>query len=799
MSWEISEEVLRAYCAGLFHDLGKVWAQVQGRGTGPSRFDCETPDRHQVRFDDCGSCKRRYRYAHAAMSGTLARETLPEFRGLAEAAALHHAPDAEELGDLVRWVVLGDHLSAGERDDRYDRVEREAGTPAPALLNPLASLDAEVYVLPRLLDSELLFGQLMGSEADRAKAAFGGVFDGLRSGLEAAAALSGGDWLALSEHLTGAVYRGAMGVPSAFMNTVADIPLATHLHLAGVFAAALAADGSPARTAEETKVGIVAGDVSGIQEFIHDTGSRRAARALRARSFYIQLLSLVAARWVAIRCGVPPWCAFSVVGGQFQVAVPASRVGLVEQLQEELDRVLFRAHGPVLSLNLAAMVFSGKEIQEFRDVHRRLREELSARKSRKFAALARSGALFAPQAVASMGRACRTCGREAIEGRTEDDDGVERRVCEMCASLEELGRELLDAQFLVLEPAAPGERATGWRRVMAALGHRVALTSDPPERVIRGAVIALDSDALRRLPCARLVATGRHAPRSEEGLLDFGEIAGRGEGRKLIATMKADVDDLGLFLQQYFERKRPSPSRFLAISTALSLFFEAYLPEFAARKYPNIYLIFSGGDDTALAGPLFDVLDFARELREEFRRWTAGNPALHFSAGVTVAHAQRPVQAGIEAAEGALGKAKGERPDRTRPKDAVVALDVWLTWAGFEDVLRHTQTLVSLVRGQNGRKQLARRALQHLQLLEHAAPGRYEPLVWRSYYQLNRVARDHPEAEQVLMALRKEAFETEIGGEPGGRRVALAARLAELRTASDGDTDQRRRAGGAQV
>ena len=87
MSWEISEEVLRTYCAGLFHDLGKVWAQVQGRGTEPSRFDCETPDQHQVRFYDCESCKRRYRYAHAAMSGTLARETLPGFRGLAEAAA----------------------------------------------------------------------------------------------------------------------------------------------------------------------------------------------------------------------------------------------------------------------------------------------------------------------------------------------------------------------------------------------------------------------------------------------------------------------------------------------------------------------------------------------------------------------------------------------------------------------------------------------------------------------------------------------------------------------------------------
>jgi CRISPR-associated protein Csm1 len=293
------------------------------------------------------------------------------------------------------------------------------------------------------------------------------------------------------------------------------------------------------------------------------------------------------------------------------------------------------------------------------------------------------------------------------------------------------------------------------------------------------------------------VATGRYAPRSEGGLLDFEEIAEQGEGRKLIATMKADVDDLGLFLQQYFTERPPSPSRFLAVSTALSLFFEAYLPELAAERFRNIYLVFSGGDDVALAGPLFDVLDFASELRKEFARWTAGNDDLHFSAGVVAAHAHRPVQAGIEAAEEALRVAKGQRPNGAEAKNALVALDVWLKWPGFETVRAYEQKLVELVRGQDGRKQLARRALQHLQLLEKAAPGRYEPLIWRSYYQLNRVARDHRDAEQVLMDLRKAAFEPAADGEPGGRRVALAARLAELRTASDGDTEQRRRTGGA--
>ena len=43
-------------------------------------------------------------------------------------------------------------------------------------------------------------------------------------------------------------------------------------------------------------VGVIIGDLSGMQDFLHGVTSRRAARALRARSFYLQTLSLVAAR-----------------------------------------------------------------------------------------------------------------------------------------------------------------------------------------------------------------------------------------------------------------------------------------------------------------------------------------------------------------------------------------------------------------------------------------------------------------------------------------------------------------------
>lgn len=775
----ISEEVFRAYCGGLVHDLGKVWAQVPGRGVEPSKYGCETPERHQVRFADCPSCRERYRYAHGPIGANLLQATIPGHSFLAELAAHHHSRDAAEISDLLRWVVLGDHLSAGERDEQYDAGNTP---PVPALLNPLAG--GEVYTRPAPLGAGLFFGQLSSPDpASEARAAFGAVVDELRQALAEAGSRAGGSLAALAEHLTGAVYRGGIGVPSAFAKAVADIPLATHLHLAGAFAAALAADRSDARDASSAAVGIVAGDVSGIQEFIHDTGSRRAARALRARSFYVQLLSLVAARWVALQCGVPAGCAFSVVGGRFLVAVPASSVGAVESLQAELDRILWKAHGPTLSIGLAAVTASGDALSNFRAVYEELQQRLGVRKGQRYRSLARSGDLFAPQAVVAAGRACRTCGREAGDGREEDDDGVARRVCAMCASLEELGRELLDSSYLVLREAGRPSGAAGWLGVMRALGHDVELVQALGAGPVEGAIVALDDVALGAVPCARYVPTARHAPRSSSGLLDFEAIARAGRGRPAIATLKADVDDLGRFLGDYFSVRPSSPSRFLAISTALSLFFEAYLPQLAAREFPNLYLVFSGGDDAAVAGPLTDVLPFIVRLRDDFRRWTAGNGRLHFSAGVSASHPHRPVQSGMEEAERFLALAKGHRRPGGETKNAVTLLSVTLGWDELKRVLSWADELASLAGAESdtqGGRRLARGALQHLQQLEGARPGQYGPLHWKSFYQFSRVAKDYPQAGQLLSDLRRQALEP---GGAGGRAVALAARLAELQTA----------------
>lgn len=704
---------------------------------------------------------------------------------------MHHT--AADLGPVARAVKLGDQLSAGERDERYDTPDIGALTPLPALQNPLAAPDTSVPVRPAPLSGWIALADLP-TDAATTRQAYAPLCDLLRTALAEAAAYAGDDYTALADHLLGAVYRTAIAVPSAFQRSVADISLASHLHLAAAFAAALAHDEIAELTADEPAAGLVMGDLSGIQEFLHTVPAKGAARSLRARSFYLQLLSLVAARFVALRCGMPAPAVVMHAGGNFLVVVPKSQLARVAEVRLSLERAIFRAHGPRLAVALATTEVSPTQLDDFLAVRRRLAEALSTQKGQRYAASAEALGLFKPRPIAPVGQACRACGRDAEEW---GDEG-EGRLCSFCASVQAIGQRLPTERFLTIEDHQPYATG-GWDQVFAALGVRVQLWGDRPPAPFAGAVFALDHSALQDMSCARYLPVGRAVPRylREEPdlvettrmhrageLLDFDAIAGRSPGRPTLAVAKVDVDDLGLVLQQQFVGpRRASPSRYAAFSTYLSLFFEGYVNERAAsRHFPSVYMVYAGGDDLLCAGPLDEVLRFLLEARTDFGRWAGHNPALHFSAGISVSDAHRPIVAGLEEAELLLVQSKAfARPGHR--KDAITVSDWTGTWHELRQCLELRDQLLTWLAGEeNGPDRAARSLLRRLQALGEIDPGdgaiRYGPTVWRTYYDLSRVAERHQALRPELERIYERALEP-----GGGRRIALAARLAEFATA----------------
>lgn len=771
------EKVLRATVGGLLHDIGKIWAQGSRGEPHRSHWNCTERGR-------C-SCRERYGHAHAAMGGHLVADIFGQDSPYAELVALHHSKEGDDL-PLERFVKQGDQLSAGERDEVWDADDGERDV-RPLLINPLSARGVKEQRLDvRSLEDGwppvYSVGQLDEVELRQRYDALAKKF------------IDGGQYLrnldgdALVDGVIGLLENVGSMVPSAFWKTTPDISLAMHLQVAGAFAGALAAvddaDADPCAT-------LIAGDLSGIQAFLHQAATAKAARQLRARSFYLSLLALVVARTIARELRVTPASVVLASGGNFLLIAPPGVEEKVSELAECVTKTLIEFHGPVLDVVVATGELRRADTKMFADAVARVRQRLQVEKLRKKVFW---DEVFWDEDVGKLRDACQSCGGDLAQPRNEEE-----RFCDFCWDLVELGRELPDVNFLTISEvirSEDGSVITGWRKAFAKLGWDVQLHRSPPETRTgqRRSLFVLDGERVKERPYARLLLAGRYAPRREEvdagALAEFDELARRGPGRHLLAAAKLDVDDLGQFFGKLGQGNSvASPSRYASASRFLTLFFEGHVDVRAGkRERQDIYLVYSGGDDAALVGHWWSVLEFVAELRDDFDSWTGGNPALHFSAGVAFGAGEQPLLLALSEAEEALHRAKD-----CEGKDRCTVFGYPFTWSDLKVVTEWARRLQSLVEeeqwsvAQTGR--LSRNVLQVLQAAEEAVNAvdplgkpLYGPVMWRIPHRVRRAFTGPEVAGNQLVA----DVERELTADGGAARLASAARLAEWLTRKEG-------------
>lgn len=268
---------------------------------------------------------------------------------------------------------------------------------------------------------------------------------------------------------------------------------------------------------------------------------------------------------------------------------------------------------------------------------------------------------------------------------------------------------------------------------------------------------------------AELPIMGRHvarwAPRGEhDEVVTFEDLASRSRGRRALAYLKADVDNLGFVFSRGLEREasdRRSISRLATLSRTLELFFAGYMQSLAAR-HECIYTVYSGGDDMLMVGPWDRVVEFAVALRRDFGRYTCSNPAWSLSAGITLVTYRTPVLLAAEEADRRLEAAKdtpgeGILPwppgadgvrDEVKRKDRLVAFGTSLPWSRAPEALEQAETLLqwlqdgALSAGQARRLLLYAAWYQHWQRTGDVMGFRYAPML---AYDIRRNWRSAPE------------------------------------------------------
>ena len=836
--------------AGLLHDIGKFALRA---GEGATRtWDAEG--------------KRDYRYKHALLTADFVERVVPapwktEVKLL---AGNHHRPQRED-----DWIVtLADHLSAGERADAIDDEESRTVHPQQ-LLSIFSSVSAEdqrakdAYLpLSELrLEEKALFPGNPLPTSDKVWQAYRGLWD---SFTEKAAKLrdahaGSGNLPVYVENLLLLCQSALWCVPSAYYRSRPDISLYDHSRMTAALAALLG-DGDmdaalirrladkPDNSAEKTAL-LVGGDLSGVQDFLYTITARGAASALRGRSFYLQLVTEAAARYLLRRLDLPVTNLIYSGGGNFYLLARRTDGERLLAAQQEISRLLLQHHRGELYLAVAQEPLHARDFFDggIGDAWRRLTERFQQAKRRRFSELPSELAwLFAPKGDGgNQDGQCMVCGAEHPQTQRDPDavtadapQGV--RKCLACFSYEALGDQLRSARYLTLtqiEPA-PADLAAppgAWADVLAGLGMEAALSdvykpeSLPPDSP--SVMLALSDAALDVLQPAANCAVGRRLlvnvtpiltagdinrlrykvsaedlPRAGK-VKPFGALAAESKGIERLGVLRMDVDDLGRLFGEGLN-KRATLSRVASLSFAVSLYFEGWVGELAAKRNgegpDKLYSIYSGGDDLFFVGAWDEIVELAREVRADLTRYAAHHPGIHASAGIALAGGKYPLyQAAHDAgrAEDAAKSLVWWEGDVERRKNAVCFLGKALPWPRFgldacEGHMHSAHGLVHLLTAQtagsdgegNGAGNALIRRLSSL-YTQYAAEeearrkagrdvnwsGRpqalWGPWMWRAVYTLSRLK--HPDAPSLRQQLQEDEFRSM-------EWIGLAARWAEL-------------------
>lgn len=422
----------------------------------------------------------------------------------------------------------------------------------------------------------------------------------------------------------------------------------------------------------------VRGDMSGVQEFIYTIASKGALRMLRARSFFLELLTEHAVAGILRRSGAPRTNVIFVGGGGFQLLLPNTKKSseAVEAVEREMNEALANSFGRTLYLAMAKAPCDADGItgDGLGETLKSLGRGLSEQKARKFRESLPP--LFDGEAEPKE-ESCAVCARDdaPLESRPPMGGGEEPeepiKMCGACAMLDRASSKLVVHKYL---------SAGGRDFEISGVGYYFSNDA-------RGALYALDGvgdDAC--LTGAAPLPAARYAMLDEEResrIMDFDKLSKESVGAPRLAVLRMDVDNLGDIFRSGLPEGMRTFGRYAALSRAFTTFFKMVVPRICEGRYDKSLrmfggegrraaaVVYSGGDDLFIVGAWSDVLELAVDIRRAFREFACENPSITLSAGISIHKSGEPLYLMAEQA-GAAEEAAKANGENGRKKDSVV-------------------------------------------------------------------------------------------------------------------------------
>lgn len=451
---------------------------------------------------------------------------------------------------------------------------------------------------------------------------------------------------------------------------------------------------------------LIDGDFSGIQKYIYNifgTMTKGSSKILRSRSFYIELLSEITARYLIDQLELNQTNILFSLSGKFLLIAPNHQliINKLLQLSQEIAAWMKNRFYGELSVNIVYDEFSSNDflLDNFVNKFRSLSDKVEQKKKEKLGEIILKSSnidsfIIPVDSSHYINGCCSFCGKEPalatlspLSVETEEDL-EEQRLGQFCKQLKDVGEKLTKSHYLVyarkkinlnekfIEPLA----FFNDNYYVYLFDEKLILNKTLHLDILKSSfnVYSFENDI--NFP---IKPVNNYIPNENGKNLLFEEIADSSckntnlsfydksfqildysfledekikeqnlmLGRKLLGVLRADVDKMGLIFSYGFDDKDLKKSsltisRYFTLSRLFNAFFGIYLKNLITSNanFKNIYTVYSGGDDLFLIGPWDVIIDFAITMQEKFKSFTCNNDSVNISAAVCFFKPDFPVK-----------------------------------------------------------------------------------------------------------------------------------------------------------
>lgn len=399
--------------------------------------------------------------------------------------------------------------------------------------------------------------------------------------------------------------------------------------------------------------------LEGVQDFIYTITSKGAHKQLRSRAFYVEMMSQWFVDSFLKKSGLTRANVLysDTEHGYIIVGNTNDNRNIIVEAQKEFNEFLLENFGVKLYMAVGTAGFSASQVMmenssdEYTNIFREIDFILDKNSKNRYQA---SEILKLNKAGKKDGRECAVCHSTGnmVDGQNK---------CELCEKLENFSTNIQKQEFFVVNDDSNG-------LPVSKNAYLSTVTEDEVKKgEVQGRIYAKN-----RLDTGHMQET--HIWVGDYSMTnDYNSYAkrkwtkdenGNSIGIKRLGALMIDVDDLYAGFLSGFkiqgEGKYTTMSRYATLSRRLQSFFKLYLNNFAEDK--ELSIIYSEGDDVFAIGAWDDILDFAQDVYDYFKKWTDGK--MTFSAGVALVESKTPINVIARETKALLDKAKLSGKDR---------------------------------------------------------------------------------------------------------------------------------------